>query len=123
MKYKSRVFTLVLVLFAFVIGVSCGARDKYDELKSTITEVENNADKLSPEDWEKYDKEIEQAKERLKTERDNYTPEETERMNKLIGKYYALKAKHRARNLKQDLKDATQQLEGMFEALLEKDSL
>jgi hypothetical protein len=41
-------------------------------------------------------------------------------MNKLIGKYYALKAKQRVSNLKQELKDVVQQMEGMYEAIFKK---
>lgn len=112
----------VLIVFAFTANLfftSCGTKEKYEELQNSISEVEKNADKFSPEDWEKFDKEIEETKEQLNTDRDKYTPEEIKKMNKLIGKYYALKASDKASDLKQDLKDASQQLEGMYETLFE----
>ncbi len=112
-----------LITFAIIfifLSTSCNTKEKYNELQSSISEVEKNADKFSPQDWEKYDLEIEQTKEKLDTEREKYTPEETEKMNKLIGKYYALKATHKVKSLKEELTDATQQLEGAYEAIFKK---
>ena len=106
-----------IALLAIFLCTSCGTKEKFEELKSTITEIEKNTEKLSPEDWEKHDREIEQTKDKLKTERENYTPEEIEKMNKLIGEYYALKAKRKVGTLKNDVKDATQQLKVAYEAL------
>lgn len=109
-------------IIAIFLSTSCGTKEKYQELQTSISEVEKNATKLSPQDWEKYDLEIEQTKEKLKTEREKYSPQETEEMNKLIGKYYALKATHKVKNLKEELKDATQQMEGAYEAIFEKNN-
>jgi uncharacterized Zn finger protein (UPF0148 family) len=124
-KQASIKLLYAIALLAIFLCTSCGAKERHQELQSSISEVEKNADKLSPEDWEKYDKEIEQTKEKLKTERDSYTPEETEKINKLIGEYYVLKTKRNASKLKQDLQDASQQLKGAYEAIFkdDKDSL
>ncbi len=109
-------------IIAIFLFASCGTKEKYHELQSSISEVEKNADKFSPQDWENFDLEIKKTKEKLNMERENYTPEETEKMNKLIGKYYALKATHEVKNLQEELKDATQQLEGVFETIFEKNN-
>lgn len=116
-KSKRKVSLVAYLLTAMALISPCGSNEKYEELKTALTEIKNNADELSPEDWEKHDREIEQTKDKLKTERENYTPKEIEKMNKLLGEYYALKAKHKIGDLKQDLKDATQQLKGAYEAL------
>jgi len=109
----------------FILVTSCGAKNKVEELQKSLTDVTNHAESFSQEDWDKYDKEIEQVKLKIKEEREKYTEEEAEEMNKMIGKYYAIKAKHKVSNLKKELKDATQQLEGAFETLFKesKDTL
>ena len=117
LKYK--IFKLFCVCIFFFLGLmaSCEAIDKYEKLQSSVIEIESNVDKLSPEDWEKYEQEIEQIKERLKNERYKYTPEKIEKTNNMIGEFYALKTQHKARELKQDLKDFSQQLRGTYEAI------
>ena len=117
MYYKPNSKILMIAIFSFSFMFSCGIKEEYRDLQNTVAEVEKTADHLTTEDWQKYDQEIEQTKEKLKTERDSYTPEEKEKMNKLIGKYYALKAKHKVGSLKQELQDATQQLKGAYEAI------
>ena len=122
LKHLSIKSLYALALILSISFTSCGTKEKYKELQSSINEVEKNATKFSPQDWEKYDLEIEQTKEKLNAEREKYSPEETEKMNKLIGKYYALKATHKVKNLKEELKDATQQIEGVFETIFEKNN-
>lgn len=112
---NSNFISYILFYLFFLTSCNIGFLDR--ELNDTINNIEKNANKISSEVWTKYDKEIEHTKEQLKVGRDKYTPEETEKMNKLIGKYYALKAKHKVGNLKQDLQDATQQLEGAYDAI------
>jgi hypothetical protein len=119
MNFKSSINTLLFVLTTLFLWVSCGTKEKYEKLENTLTEIEKRVENLTPEDWDKYDQEIEQVKKQLKEDRDSYTPEEAEKMNKLIGKYYALKANHKVSNLKQDLQDATQQLKGAYEVLFQ----
>jgi predicted nuclease with TOPRIM domain len=119
MNYNSNNL-IIIALFTSVLLLSCGTKEKYEDLQSSISEIEQTAEKLSPDEWAKYDKEIEQTKEKLKTGHEKYTPEEKEKMNKLIGKYYALKAKHKVGNLKQELQDATQQLQGAYDAIFNK---
>jgi hypothetical protein len=111
-----KIFIIILVVIIYLLS-SCSPKEKYHDLQKSVNEVQKNADNFTNEDWDKYDKEIEETKEQLNTDRDKYTPEEIEKMNKLIGKYYALKASDKASNLKQDLKDASQQLEGMYETI------
>jgi hypothetical protein len=53
----------------------------------------------------------------LKNKRDEFTPQELEKVNKLIGKYYALKASKKLDKVKLELKDASQQLEGAYETI------
>lgn len=38
-------------LIAIFLSTSCGTEEKYNELQSSISEVEKNADKFSPQDW------------------------------------------------------------------------
>ena len=119
--FANKKFVMFLTFIIFLLlFCNCNSVDRTNELKEKIFKIQKQANALTTKDWVKYDLEIEQTKEKLDTEREKYTPEETEKMNKLIGKYYALKATHKVKNLKDELKDATQQLEGAYEAIFKK---
>jgi uncharacterized protein YchJ len=107
--------------------VSCTAKHKADNLieniEDAITKMEKDASKIKKEDWEKYDKQIVELKAVMKINKEEFTPEEVEENNKLIGKYYALKATQKIGDFKNELKNIGQQLEGMYETFIGKDSL
>jgi Sec-independent protein translocase protein TatA len=113
---------LALVVFVALM-VSCSAKEKADNLKETIGDailkIEKDASDISNEDWAKYEEQIEELKSAMKTNEEDFTPEEIEENNKLIGKYYALKATQKLGDFKKELKNVGQQLEGAFEALFE----
>ena len=99
---------------------SCNSGDPSYPIQQTIAKVEKDNNTISEDDWVKYDHEVEEIQQHLKNKRDDFTPQEVERVNKLIGKYYALKTSKKVAKLKQELNDASQQLEGAYETIFNK---
>ena len=124
---KKRLKNQILIPIAglLILLFSCTAKQKADNLKETIgdaiSKIEKDASSFKKEDWEKYDKQIEELKASMKTNEDDFTPKEIEENNKLIGKYYALKATQKMRDFKKELKNVGQQLEGMYETFFNND--
>ena len=118
--YKpSTVGLLALLFLSFQIS-GCSSEDLSYPIQQTIAKLEKDKNSISEDDWVKYDHEVEEMQQRLKNKRNEFTPQEVERVNKLIGKYYALKAAKKVGNLKQEIKDASQQLEGAYETIFKK---
>jgi hypothetical protein len=124
---KKRLKNQILIPIAglLILLFSCTAKQKAENLKeiigNAITKIEQDASAIKKEDWEKYDKQIEKLKAAMKTNEDDFTPEEVEENNKLIGKYYALKASQKMGDFKKELKNVGQQLEGMYETFFNND--
>lgn len=123
-KFLNIHFFIALAVFASLM-VSCTAKQKADNLKETIgdviSKIEKDASSITKEDWGKYDKQIEELKASMKTNEDDFTPEEMEENNKLIGKYYALKATQKIGDFKKELKNVGQQLKGAYETFFKDD--
>ncbi len=119
MRKISRLHFFVVLIVFVALMVSCTAKQKADSLKETIgdviSKIEKDAYTINKEDWEKYDKQIEELKSEMKVNESDFTHEEIEENNKLIGKYYALKATKKIGDFKKELKNMSQQLEGMYE--------
>jgi hypothetical protein len=109
----------ISLLLVFQLS-SCNNDELSYPIQQTIAIVEKDSNTISEDDWAKYDQEIEEIQQRIKNKRDEFTPQELEKVNKLIGKYYALKASKKLDKLKQELKDASQQLEGAYETIFKK---
>jgi len=109
----------ISLLLVFQLS-SCNNDELSYPIQQTIAIVEKDSNTISEDDWAKYDQEIEEIQQRIKNRRDEFTPLEVEKVNKLIGKYYALKASKKLDKLKQELKDASQQLEGAYETIFKK---
>lgn len=124
---KKRLKNQILIPIAglLILLFSCTAKQKTDNLKETIgdaiSKIEKDASSFKKEDWEKYDKQIEELKASMKTNEDDFTPKEIEENNKLIGTYYALKATQKMGDFKKELKNVGQQLEGMYETFFNND--
>lgn len=106
---------LIVLYFGILFISSCGVKTKYEEIQETIKQLETIPSEFSQGEWDALDLEINALKEDLQTNRNNYTEEEIEKLNKMIGNYYGLKLANEAKNLKRDLLDASQQLEGIYE--------
>ena len=110
------IFGLVMLLF-----FACNSKTKIENIKDAISKIEQDASTIKKEDWENYDKQIEELKAAMKTNEEAFTPEEVEENNKLIGKYYALKATQKMEKVKKEIKNVGQQLEGMYDAFFNDD--
>jgi hypothetical protein len=109
---KLMLFSIFCGIFIFV---SCKAKTSYEEIKEKIIQLETIETDMSQEEWNSLEIQIEELKTKLQTNRRNYSDEEIENINKLIGNYYAIKLAHEAKTIKRDFLDASQQLEGIFE--------
>jgi hypothetical protein len=109
---KAKLFTLYLGLFFLL---SCVSKNKYEQIQESMKKLENIKTDFSEEEWYQLELEIEILKTELQTNRRNYSDEEIENINKLIGNYYAIKLTHEAKTITRDFLDASQQLEGIFE--------
>lgn len=124
---KKRLKNQILIPIAglLILLFSCTAKQKAENLKETIgdviSKIEEDASAIKEEDWEKYDKQIEELKAAMKTNEEDFTPIELEENNKLTGKYYALKAAQKMGDFKKELKNVGQQLEGMYDAFFNND--
>jgi hypothetical protein len=106
-----------LIFLSFQIS-GCSSEDPTYPIQQAIAKLEKDNTPISEEEWVKYDHEIEEMRQRLKNKRHEFTTQEVEKVNKLIGKYYALKAAKKIGNPKQELKDTSQQLDGAYETIL-----
>ena len=106
---------LLSIYLGILFVCSCGVKTNYEEIQETIKQLEKINSDLPQGEWDSLDLEIKALKEDLKNNRENYTEEEIEKLNKMIGNYYALKLSHKAKNAKKNLQDASQQIEGMYE--------
>ena len=118
--FKKHSFALWILFFLVLQLSACKSEDCSYPLQQTIAKLEKDSNTISEDEWAKYDHEIEEMQQQLKNQRQDFTPQEVEKVNKLIGKYYVLKATRKVGKIKQELMDGSQQLEGVFETLLNK---
>ena len=109
-------YILIIIVAVFF---SCTQAQKIERI---VNDIEQQQNKITDEQWAEYDQAISDLKTNMDKNRSNYNEEDREKLNKLIGKYYALKAQKKLMNFKNDLHDAGQQLEGMIDSFLEMDS-
>jgi hypothetical protein len=123
---KIRLSNFFLMVILPLALLSCQTQDKVSQFKVTIEEAINNANNITADEWQRYDLEVDNMRQKIKEERESFTEQEIKEINKLIGKYYAIKASQKASQkateLKQDLKDVKQQIEGMWEMFFKSDT-
>ena len=86
-----RLFTLLVLLSI----VSCTTwRNVPDRLDEFVDKAQKSSSKYSPEDWQKNTAEFKELINIYAEHRDQYTPEETARVMKDIGRYHALLVVH-----------------------------
>ena len=119
--------TVLRSIFLFCISagiISCDQQQgRIDHAQTVIKEAEKNMEKYGASDWEKLESEIAKLEKSLDEERSKYTEKQVEDANKLIGKYRVLQLKKGINEFKNTMKDAGQQIEGMFEEPKEKDTV
>lgn len=113
------------ILFSILlfISLSCSKEEKIEKLSDRIENAENNSKNYTKTDWDKLQKELDDFEKYYDENKTDFTEDERRKANNLLGKYYALKAKQELDNMKENIKDAGQRLEGMLETLTDEDTL
>ena len=104
-------------MFLF-LTVSCKNKEaKIKDAENLVNDTRENFDKYEQQDWDKADTLFTSLENDLEKNRDNYTPEQIENANKVIGRYKAIKMKNGLNSLKKSLEDVGQQIKGAMEVL------
>jgi hypothetical protein len=113
-----KIYCLILTL---IVLVSCTKDEKKEyitNLDSFVTETTENYKDFDDDDWEKADDAF------LKLRNDEYpkykqelTPEESKRINELIGKYAALRVKDGILDFKSSVNDLMQQADSFVKEM------
>jgi vacuolar-type H+-ATPase subunit E/Vma4 len=121
-------FSKIVLRSIFLICISVGVlscdqqQGQIENAQTVIKDAEKNIEKFGASDWEKLESEIAKLEKSLEDDRSKYTEKQIEDANKLIGKYRLLQLKKGVNEFKNTIKDAGQQIEGMFEGEGDKDS-
>lgn len=109
------ILVTILSLLSFTSCTSYKQKEIKNDLQILISDVEKNNSNYTDQDWETKDKDFENilSKDYLPI-KNNLTDEQRLEINKLIGKYEALKIKAGINSLKGILKDGFQQLESII---------
>ena len=109
------ILVTILSLLFFTSCTSYKQKEIKNDLQSLISDVEKNNLNYTDQDWETKDKDLENilSKDYLPI-KNKLTDEQRLEINKLIGKYEALKIKAGINSFKGILKDGFQQLESII---------
>ena len=111
---KLLIYTLLFALF------SCNSFQSVDSrINDFVTQIESDKKNMTETDWQEADLAIEQFKEELEAQKQDLTPNQISEANKAIGKYAGLRIKDGLKDLKNQLKDFGEQLEGAVQELVD----
>jgi hypothetical protein len=115
MKYtKPFIYTLLFALF------SCNTFQSVDSrLIDYVNDLETRSSTMSEKEWEEADMLIEQFKNELDENRENLSSDQISKANKAIGQYAGLRIKSGIKDFKDQLKDLSNQLEGVVQELVD----
>jgi hypothetical protein len=112
-------FRLLITLSALLVMFSCTA-PLSSRLEDYVTNVENNSSEWTEEEWALSKQEYEKLLEEYSANRDSYTAEEKEAINKAIGRYNGLLIKQGFSDVEKYIKelgeDIPNLLDGFFGA-------
>ena len=112
-KIKLSFFGIILVGMS-----SCNtAESKINKVENAVQNVQKNESSLNQKDWNNSDTLISNLEVELEKNRQNFSPEQIEKANKVIGQYKALRIKHELNNFKKSVNDIEQQIKGAMEVL------
>ena len=113
----------ILFVFLLLLIFSCSKEQKMDRLSNKIDNIEVKSKTYTKTDWDKLQQELDDFEKYYDENKTDFTEDERRKANNLLGKYYALKAKHELDNMKENIKDAGQRIEGMLETLTDEDTI
>ena len=110
--------TFVKIIILLVLIVSCNNKEtKIKSIETLVNETKEKYETYNQKDWDNADTLIVALEKDIEDNRSNYTPEQIEKANTLIGKYKALKMKNGLNSLKKSMEDVGQQIKGAMEVL------
>lgn len=109
---------ILLIVFAGLLTVSCNPKQgPIDDLKSICTELEQDSDEYTEEDWTNVEQKLEQIDNELG--KYEYTEEEMAEIHKLQGKVVGLVTKKAMKSVQKGMDDAAKMFEGGMEGFME----
>jgi hypothetical protein len=110
--------TFVKIIILLVLIVSCNNKEtKIKSIETLVNETKEKYETYNQKDWDNADTLIVALEKDIEDNRSNYTSEQIEKANTLIGKYKALKMKNGLNSLKKSMEDVGQQIKGAMEVL------
>ena len=107
----------ILVLGIVITLTSCAA-PLSTRMNDYVNEVESNCSQWTEEQWELSQQEYEKLLEEYKINKDTYTQEEKDAINKAIGRYNGLLIKHGIEQVGDVLKDITERIPSILEGFM-----
>lgn len=107
----------ILVLGMVITLTSCAA-PLSTRMNDYVNEVESNCSQWTEEQWELSQQEYEKLLEEYKINKDTYTQEEKDAINKAIGRYNGLLIKHGIEQVGDVLKDITERIPSILEGFM-----
>lgn len=108
---------LLSLLTIIVILSSCQPKTKIESIEETLTKAEKNISTVDSTDLKKLETQMYEIQQDLEENRANYTDEEVREIGKLQGRYAALILKKGVDEIKDNLNNFKNQMEGFIEGI------
>ena len=106
------------MIFLLSLMVSCNSKEtEIKKAENLVNDTKENFDKYTQDDWNKADTVLVHLENDMDKNRENYTPEQIENANKVIGRYKAIRIKKELNSFKNSMEDVGQQIKGAMEVL------
>lgn len=111
---------IILCFSLLLVGCSFYSKDTYlEDFSEFVTDVEQNYQSYSEEDWLSADQEYEEyVGETYNNFRAKLTDEDKKQVGKLKAKYQTVKIKHETGKMINDVSDGINQLQGVIEGVI-----
>ena len=105
------------VLFSLILPIffSCSNEYEINSMQDKINQAEQKITKLKSGDWDQLSKEIKDFEVFVEENKQEFSPEEREKANKLIGKYNRILVKKQIKDVESEIKDFSNKIEGLIE--------
>ncbi len=105
------------VLFSLILPIffSCSNEYKINSMQDKLNQAEQKITKLKSGDWDQLSKEIKDFEVFVEENKQEFSPEEREKANKLIGKYNRILVKKQIKDVESEIKDFSNKIEGLIE--------
>lgn len=110
---------IILFVTALLISTnfSCQSKHEINEVDKTLTQAEQNIANIDSADLKKLEIKINELQQDLEKNREKYTDEEVKEIGKLQGRYVAFILKKQVKELKDNLDNFKNQMEGFIEGI------